>query len=222
MWFGKKSSRRRAVQAGAAEAESLMRAAGRSRRVPVLLIGGVFFILATAIMYWPMAKVQYRVGDKPTHDLLAPVAFSAEDPEVVKAALEHAKANAAPVLVQETRAFDQIQSRLTNLQENVKKASGESLQEVRKAWPGLTPAAELWLRSVDSAVYLADVRTLMASLSKELPIVDPATAEELQVAAKRGGADFLGGGAGDGQAGRGGGGAGEADLSSGSDGAGGG
>ena len=42
--------------------------------------------------------------------------LSAVDPEVVKAMFEHARANASPVLVQETRAFDQILSRLTNLQ----------------------------------------------------------------------------------------------------------
>jgi len=179
MLFRKTSARRLAVRENVAEAESLTRPS-RSRFGPALLIVGLFFILATAILYYPGVPIRYHVGDRAPTELRSPVDFTIADPTEAPALRAAARANTLPILVEDTTAFNLVQNQLDNLPTDLRSATTpESLPaEVRQRWPGLTTADISYIHYQDSAQYHREIDTLMAFL-RHVPIVDVPTARGL-------------------------------------------
>lgn len=180
MWsFGKLSPRRQAVRADAAEIQSTQQPSVW-RMGPATIIGGIFFLLASAIFFYPGDRVPYQANQMAPMDLRSPVAFTVDDPQETQRVRDYIKANTGMVLVPDVAALDRIQSQLLNLPQDVRNApSVDRLPpEVAARWPRLTPAGLSWLHSVSPPVYLSEVRTFMNWLPN-LPLVDQATAAKL-------------------------------------------
>jgi putative nucleotidyltransferase with HDIG domain len=176
MWFSKVSPRRQAVRADAAEMHSL-RKREPWRLGPAALIAGVFFVLATAIFFYPSDSVPYRTGQRAPTDLRSPVSFTVADPVETQRLRLAMKANPAAVLTPDPLAFDRLQSQLMNLPEDVRSvASPERIPaDLAARWPHLGASSLAWLHTVSPQVYAGEVRAFQASLAG-VPVVDAATA----------------------------------------------
>ncbi len=178
-WFGKKSARRLAIREDAAEAASQTRSR-RQGLSQVLMIAIFFFIVASLIMFYPGARVPYRVKEIAPRTLRSPVTFKMTDAEETHRARDAARSAVWPALVAEPHAFELVTSQLINLSTDAKLAQSPSQlpQEVQKRWPNLTTDALKWLRNVDSSVYLTEVRTLVAYMAN-VPLIDDETSQML-------------------------------------------
>ena len=94
MWFSKKSARRLAMQADAAEAQS-QRRIPRDRLGPVILIASVFFILAAIILCYPTDPIPYSIGETALTDL---VSLASPSPWITSPRSKPVRTRPAPIL----------------------------------------------------------------------------------------------------------------------------
>jgi len=177
MWSGKSSARRQAIREDVAEAESHVWQAPQ-RFGQVFLLALVFFVVATAIIYYPGETIPYHVGDLAPFDLVSRISFTIDDPAATDMARAHARANAPAVLVPNRPTFERIQSQLLDLHADARntRTFAALAPEIKARWPGLTPETLTWLHEVEAASYELKVRVLLTQMLPEIPTVDPNTA----------------------------------------------
>jgi putative nucleotidyltransferase with HDIG domain len=181
MWFGKTSARRMAIREDVAEAESQVRPPPQ-RMGSVFLMATLFFIVATAIMYYPGESIPYHVGERAPFDLRSRIDFTISDPIRTEEARKAARAATPAVLVANQQAFDRIQSQLLDLRQDV--SNVHSLRDIpaetKDRWPNLTPEALVWLKEVDKSAYELKVRMLLTQVLPEVPTVDQGTLNAIE------------------------------------------
>ncbi len=180
MWFRKASARREAIRADMAEAESQVPSSQRTYG-PVVFIAVVFFVLATAIQFWPGELMPYRVGDTAPMDLRSPVRFPVEDLQGTAQLREAAKLTAPAVLVLKRAALDQMYMQLLNLRQDARDVKTVEMLpvDVRTRFPGLTVTSLRDLNALDQSTFNLDVEALLYRAMPARPLVTGETAAEL-------------------------------------------
>jgi len=162
------------MRADAAEAASQTRIS-RERLGPVILISSVFFVIASIILCYPGDPVPYKIGEKPPKDIVSPVTFMVQKPQL-KENLDVVRKLSAPVLRLEANAWKSILSQLSNLPLDLRGyATFESVPaDLKEKWKGLTPENFAAIQSIESVLFNREVENLMSTLDQS-PLVDVQT-----------------------------------------------
>jgi putative nucleotidyltransferase with HDIG domain len=172
MWFRKASARRQAIREDVAEVESLIPALKRDHG-HIAIIALVFFVIATAVQFWPTRLAPYRAGERAKTEIRSPVAFRLEDPAQTEKLREATRAMSPPVVVATPLGMDHIVSKLNALKQDVQRARGinELPPEVRNRFPGLNPSTLRDIQEADPSVYATMIRTFVTADLREIPFV---------------------------------------------------
>jgi putative nucleotidyltransferase with HDIG domain len=180
MLFKKASARRQAIREDVAEAEGQFDRGGGVADAgtggisgPTLLVAVIFFLVASAVQFWPPQPLPYREGDRAPMDLAAPVAFSIVNPAEAEQQRQAARAATPPVLVAQEMAFNHIHGQLSALKENVTgiRSAAQVPAEVQAVFPGLTDPGVSWLQSIDRISYERTIATFLNRGLFYLPVV---------------------------------------------------
>jgi cyclic-di-AMP phosphodiesterase PgpH len=180
MWFRKTSARREAIRADVAEATSQERLP-RRHFAPVIMVAGVFFVMATAIQLWPGQPIPYRINDVAPITLVSPVSFVVTNPQETERMREASRATSPAVLVVNRTSLDLIQAQLMSLRQNIHGIyTPEKVPpEVAARFPGLTANALRDLNLYDPIAYATAVRLFVYDTLPHAPMVTAETLKEL-------------------------------------------
>ncbi|MCL2646380.1 MAG: HDIG domain-containing protein [Phycisphaerales bacterium] len=172
MWFRKTSPRRQAIREDVAESESLA-PAQCSRRVQVILIVAVFFLVACLVQFWPGPIAPYYVGQTAPVTLRSPVSFTLVDEAKTANLREGARAVSPPVLVPEPTGADHVISMLIAFRQDLLDATtvADVPAHIKDALPSLTDSALRQIQNVDPTGYGTVVRTFVPGEFNKVPFI---------------------------------------------------
>jgi putative nucleotidyltransferase with HDIG domain len=171
MRFRKASPRRQAIREDVAEVEGWIRRVTR-RHGHVLFIASVFFLVASAVQFWPWPLLPYREGERATTDIRSPVSFQISDPVLTKHQQEAAREFSPPVIVPTPFGLNRVINQLNALRVDVAPARtlNDVPKEVRDKF-GLTAGNLREIQTMDPASYERAVSTFARTKMEQLLFV---------------------------------------------------